>query len=57
MEESRNRFDGKPWLGYDETERRREEATPGILTLLLAFSRFGYFIWKINEFFKFCLMK
>lgn len=57
MEEARNRFDGKPWVGYDETESRREGATAGLLMFLLAFAGLEYFIWIINEFLKFCLLK
>lgn len=57
MKEPRNRFDDKPWLGYDETESRRSGATADILMLLLAFVGFESFIWIINEFFEFCLMK
>ncbi len=57
MKKPRDRFYGKPWLGYDETESRRSGATVGTLMLLLAFAGFEYSIWIINEFFKFCLMK
>jgi len=57
MEKTTNRFDGKPWLGYDETESRRARATTDILMLLLLFAGFEYFLWIINEFFKFCLAK
>jgi len=57
MEEPRNRFDGKPWLGYDETESRRLGATADFLMLLLVFVGFGYFIRIINEFIKFCLTR
>ncbi len=57
MEELRNRFDGKPWLGYDETENRRSGATVSILMLLLVFVGFEYFLCVINEFLKFCLTR